>query len=194
MIVVVGAHSRKVGKTSIVCSLLQGIPELEWSAVKISSNRRGTAGVAAIEEGGGARPDCDTSRFLAAGASRAVWIRAQDAEMAGAAAVVREIAAGGRHLIVESNRIVEHLDPDVYVLALDFHIDDFKASARRLFRRADDYVLSRSTCEMPNWPDIPLDELLRKPAHRIEPPDFAPVKLIEELRRRLGLAGQEAAA
>ncbi len=107
---------------------------------------------------------------------------------------VSEIAAGRSHLIVESNRVVEHLDPDFYVLALDFRIDDFKASARRLFHRADAFVLPRSTSRTPDWPELPLDDLTRKPTYRIEPPDYAPAGLAEELRRRLSRAERDVAA
>ncbi|MCB9383516.1 MAG: hypothetical protein H6509_02800 [Bryobacterales bacterium] len=194
MIVAIGAHSRKAGKTSIVCALLRATPEVAWTAVKISSNRRGRPGGLAVHEEDRAGLDRDTGRFLAAGAARAVWMRARDEEMAAAAAELRRIAAEGEAVLVESNRIVEHLDPDLYALALDFCIADFKDSARRLFPRADAYVVAGDGPRPAAWPLLPYGLLRHKPVHRVRPPDYAPAGLIDELRRRLGLLEERAVA
>ena len=194
MIVAIGAHSRKIGKTSIVCSLLRATPEIAWTAVKISSNRRGRPGGFAVYEEDRAGLDRDTGRFLAAGAARAVWIRARDEEMAEAAAELRRIEVASNAVLVESNRIVEHLDPELYALALDPRVSDFKHSARRLFPRADAYVLAGDGPHPAVWPPLPYGLLRRRPVHRVRPPAYAPAGLIEELRRRLGLLEEQAVA
>src|SRR5512147_928957 len=86
--IVVGGHSRKVGKTSVTAGLIHAFREYAWTAIKISSHRH-----ANIPMSGPDRNDdpfrmyeetdrsgtSDTSRFLAAGASRAFWLRANGA-------------------------------------------------------------------------------------------------------------------
>jgi hypothetical protein len=92
MIVAIGSHSRKVGKTSIICAMLRGTPEIRWTAVKISSNRRGlSAGFESFKETASGET-CDTGRYLAAGAAEAYWLRAADADMDRAASFVRALA------------------------------------------------------------------------------------------------------
>jgi len=196
MIVAIGAHSRKIGKTSLVCALLRATPEVAWTAVKISANRRGRPGGLVVCEERAPAQDCDTGRFLAAGAAHAFRMRARDEEMPEAAAELRRIAAASSSgVLVESNRIVEHLEPDLYALALDFRIRDFKASARRLFARADAYVLTGPAAAPPaGWPPLPYDRLRSQPVDRIVPPDYAPPGLINELCSRLGLPEEQAAA
>jgi hypothetical protein len=89
--------------------------------------------------------------------------------------------------IVESNRIVEHIHPDLYALALDFSIDDFKDSARRLFRRADAYLRVRSDVRRPRWDNVAVERLSAHPVYEIAPPDYRPRGFVRDLRDRLGL-------
>ncbi len=187
MLVVIGSHSRKVGKTSIVCAILRGTPEIRWAAVKISSNRTGASGGFECFEETAQRDDRDTGRYLHAGAAESYWLRATDKRMAAAAAYVQALADGDRHLIVESNRIVEHVPPDLYALALDFQIADFKDSARRLFERADAYLLVQSPVARLQWQNIPVERIRTRPVFEVAPPDYRPRGFIRELRERLGL-------
>ena len=81
MLVVVGGHSRNIGKTSVVAGLIGALPEARWTAMKITQFGHGVCSVS------GASCDCclapehsyaiaqepqpgpsDTGRFLAAGA------------------------------------------------------------------------------------------------------------------------------
>ncbi len=194
MIVAIGANSRKVGKTSVVCALLRAMPEFAWTAVKISTNQRGLASSLAIEEETVAALSCDTGRFLVAGANRSIRIRAADSQMRAAAQVLARIVEPNGHLIIESNRIVEWLESGLYLLALDSSNADFKDSARRLFGRADAYIVRPGPRQHPRWPDLPLESFSRKPAYEIHPPSYAPAGLIADLRRRLETDAGEAAA
>ncbi len=203
MIVVVGAHSRNVGKTSIICSILRGTPEAEWTAVKISANRHRKGQEPRLAEEPALSADSvnlsdtasDTARYLAHGARRAFWLRACNDQLAMAAEQVRALSSGSANLIVESNRIVEHLEPDLYLLALDFGVEDFKDSARRLFGRADGYVVSGSRGGRSPWAGVPVEEIDLKPRYSMRPPDYRPRGLLREIRRRLGLrTTREAAA
>ena len=40
-IVVIGGHSRSVGKTSVVAGLISALPELNWTAVKVTQYGHG---------------------------------------------------------------------------------------------------------------------------------------------------------
>lgn len=44
-------------------------------------------------------------------------------------------------MIIESNSIVEFIEPDLYITVLDPSVKDFKTSAQRLFERADAVVV-----------------------------------------------------
>ena len=107
--------------------------------------------------------------------------------MAEAARYVERLALEADHMIIESNRIVEHYMPDLYVLALDFAVADFKDSARRLYTRADSYVVSGTPPAHPLWDDISLDQFEQRPVYEIHPPDYRPQNLIREIRTRLRL-------
>ena len=84
-IVVIGGHSRSVGKTSVVAGLIAALREYEWTAVKITQYGHGVCSANgapcdcatddhswAISEEKNRGGESDTSRFLAAGAARAL--------------------------------------------------------------------------------------------------------------------------
>jgi len=143
-LIVVGGHSRGVGKTSLIAALLPRLPVGKWVAVKISSHRHGdgSAGFAVSEERDAA---CDTpqARWLAAGANRAFLLRARDEAMCEAAAWVRTRLDRGYDLIVESNRIVRYLRPDMVLFVVAPTITDWKASSGDCLRLTDIVVVNR---------------------------------------------------
>src|SRR5947199_8115491 len=88
MLVVIGGHSRNVGKTSVMAGLIAALPECHWTAVKITQYGHGVCSDHGAECGCAdpAHPfavstesetagGTDTSRYLAAGARRAFWVR-----------------------------------------------------------------------------------------------------------------------
>ena len=93
MLVVVGGHSRNIGKTSVVAGLIRKLRGFRWTAAKITLYGND---VCAHDGGGcGCEPasgeafelteeytpnDTDTGRFLAAGAERSFWLRAPAGE------------------------------------------------------------------------------------------------------------------
>jgi hypothetical protein len=175
MLIVVGAHSRKVGKTSIIGGLIRSLPRMEWTALKISSNRDGASRPRAFqfEQEKTSGGHCDTARYLQAGAKRSYWLRASEAQLPAAMPLVRDILDESRNVVIESNRILDYLDPDVYLLALDYSIIDFKQTARRFFTRADAYVLVDRWMQAPRWTGIPLNLLGRRPVFSARPPSWA---------------------
>ena len=94
-IVVIGGHSRSVGKTSVVAGLISALPEFAWTAFKITQYGHGICSAKgqacdcatgdhswAITEEKNRNGDSDTSRFLAAGAERVWWVRTEQGRLA----------------------------------------------------------------------------------------------------------------
>src|SRR5437764_13219653 len=118
-LVVVGGHSRNVGKTSVVAGLISALPEFHWTALKITQYGHGICsadGTAchcatadhswAVSEETDRSGESDTSRFLVAGAQRVLWVRTQQGRLAEAMPIVRSKIAGAKNVIMESNSVV----------------------------------------------------------------------------------------
>jgi hypothetical protein len=135
-LIVVGGHSRGVGKTLLVEQLLRGSAGANWIAVKISAHRHAPDGadVPLIEEARDATARTQTGRYLAAGASRAFLVRAPDRALVHAAAFIQSMRAAGAHVIVESNRLVRHVRPDLLLFVVDPRIADWKDSSDECVR------------------------------------------------------------
>jgi hypothetical protein len=207
MLIVVGGHTRNIGKTSVVAGLIQALPQFDFAAMKITQFGHG------ICSASGASCDCclapehpyaiaeerrpgpsDTGRFLAAGARRSFWVRTATGQLAGAMPAIREVCAASRNLIVESNSIVEFLTPDLYLVVLDFAQADFKASSRRLLSRADACVAIEPGIPMPLWNEVPLESWDAKPRFPVRPPQYVTAALAAFVNERLLAAGASADA
>jgi len=185
MLVVVGGHSRDVGKTSVVAGLIRALPEAGWTAMKITQFGHDVCSVAGKPCGCFLAPDhtfaitreerpnaSDTGRFLAAGARASYWVRTAAGQLRHALPAVREVAAASRNLIIESNSIVEFLDPDLYLVVLDFAKQDFKASSARFLGRADACILVARQGDVPEWPKVAHEVWRGKPRFVARPPDY----------------------
>ena len=157
-LVVIGGHSRSVGKTSVVAGLIAALPEFEWTAAKITQYGHGICSANgeacdcatgdhswAISEERDRRGDSDTSRFLMAGATRVFWVRTEQGHLAEAMPVFRQRIEGARNVIIESNSVMKFLRPDLYLTVLDPSTPDFKTSAREFLDRADAVILHGGT-------------------------------------------------
>src|SRR5205823_12929213 len=142
-IVVIGGHSRSVGKTSVVAGLISALPEFEWTALKITQYGHGVCSANgeacdcatsdhswAISEEHDRSGESDTSRFLVAGAQRALWVRTEQGRLAEVMPAFRHRLEGARNVIIESNSVLKFLRPDLYLTVLDPLTADFKNSAR----------------------------------------------------------------
>src|SRR5438270_8081047 len=138
-IVVVGGHSRSVGKTSVVAGLIAALREFNWTALKITQYGHGICSANgeacdcatddhswAIAEEKDRSGDSDTSRFIVAGASRAYWVRTQQGRLAEAMPEIRRRISGVKNVIFESNSLLKFLRPDLYLTVLDPANADFK--------------------------------------------------------------------
>ncbi|HUX27868.1 MAG TPA: hypothetical protein VMV39_03735 [Terracidiphilus sp.] len=112
-IIVVGGSSKNVGKTALVCGLIAALPEFAWTAVKITSHEHGKA--ESIWEETAAGTETDTARYLAAGARRAFLISTDDADLPFRLGELQAKLEAGAHLIFESNRILQHVQPDIFL-------------------------------------------------------------------------------
>ena len=154
--VVVGGQAHKVGKTSVIAGLIRGLKKFAWTAVKISYH------------GGEAVPDDarsadelpepldfllseesnpegtgDTSLYLAAGARRALWLRAHGRGLSRAVPCLLDALAGDEQVIVESNSLLGFLIPAVFLMVIDESVGHVKPSARQFLARADAFVAVR---------------------------------------------------
>jgi hypothetical protein len=194
--VIIGGHSRNLGKTSVVAGLIAAIPDLDWTAVKITQFGHGVCSAngescdcatdehtQAISEEKSFAGDSDTSRFLVAGAKRSLWVRTKQGWLAEAMPDIRARLAGAGNVIIESNSVMKFLRPDLYISVLDFNTADFKDSAREFLDRAD-AVIVHSGGAQPAW-DVSLKLLRDKKTFSITPPQYVTPELVKFVRERV---------
>ncbi|MGI9103605.1 MAG: hypothetical protein ACR2IF_14295 [Terriglobales bacterium] len=198
-IVVIGGHSRNIGKTSVVAGLIAAIPERHWTAVKITQHPHGLCS-ANEEPCECATPDhsfaileerdrsgkSDTSRFLVAGAERALWVRTREGKLADAMPALRQAIGGAENVIIESNSVLKFLRPDVYLTVLDYATADFKDSAKNFLDLASAVILHDAPPDVPPaWSGVSLKSISAKPVFRVQPPRYVSGELVKFIRARL---------
>lgn len=183
MVVVVGGHSRNIGKTSVICGIIRTLQDLNWTALKISHDAKHEVSHVALwsEETGGS-PQSDSGRFLAAGARRSFWVRTPAGSPEAALPRLREVIGAAENVIIESNSIVESVSPDVFLMVVDGAVADFKPSSRRLLGRAD--LIVPTSPALLNWPGIPASLFGGKPVYPATAPNFESAVLNAAIRRR----------
>jgi hypothetical protein len=146
--IVVGGHSRGVGKTALVVALVRALGGTPVATVKVSAHRHGSGDVAIVEDRDPAA-HTSTGRCLQAGAQRAFLCRCPDEHLPAAAAFVRELIAGGWTVIVESNRLAGWLQADDMLFVVSAATRDWKPSVRLAAPRTDALVLAPGTESIP---------------------------------------------
>jgi len=196
-VIVVGGHTRSIGKTQLVCDVISAFPDVNWIAGKITQYGHGvcaqngencdcapTEHVCALDWEIHPDSGTDSSRFLAAGARRSFWLRTKQGYLAEGLPLLRAVLEQvctnsyglSPSLIVESNSLLQFLKPSLYLAVVDPSKEDFKDSARTALDRADALILrgslNLSPASSPAWTKLP-DRLLReKPSvsqHQGEP-------------------------
>jgi hypothetical protein len=197
-VVVIGGHSRSVGKTSVVAGLIAALPEFHWTALKITQFGHGICSAdgkpcdcatmddhfKALSDEKDVSGESDTSRFLVAGAARSIWVRTRQGMLAQAMPDIHRRIAGAENVIMESNSIMGFIDPDLYLTVLDAAQEDFKVSANEFLDRADAVILHQSAAE-PHWNAISMDRVAGKPRFLIQPPPYVTPEIVEFVRERL---------
>ena len=196
-IIVVGGHSRSVGKTSVVAGLIAALHEFHWTAMKITQYGHGICSAngelcdcatddhswAVTEERDGSG-ESDSSRFLVSGAARSLWVRTRQGMLAEAMPRVRQELAAAKHAILESNSVMRFLRPDLYLTVLDASTADFKLSAQEFLDRADAVILHDGAGQVA-WTNVSLKPVAGKPMFRIQPPQYVTAELVSFVRERL---------
>jgi len=196
-IVIIGGHSRSVGKTSVVAGLISALPEFDWTAVKITQHGHGICSANgeacdcatadhswAISEERDRSGESDTSRFLVAGALRVLWARTEQGRLAEAMPALRKRLEGARNIIIESNSVLKFLRPDLYLTVLDPSTADFKNSAREFLDRASAVILHESS-DLPAWQAVSLKPVVDRPVFRIAPPEYVTPEIGDFVRERI---------
>lgn len=196
-LVVIGGHSRSVGKTSVVAGLISALPEFEWTAVKITQYGHGICSANgeacdcatgdhswAISEELDKSGESDTSRFLVAGAQRVYWVRTEQGRLAEAIPSLRQRLEGERNVIIESNSVLRFLRPNLYLTVLDPATADFKKSAREFLDRADAIILHDAS-RTPQWQSVSIKPVADCPCFRITPPHYVTPEIVKFVRQSL---------
>jgi len=195
-IVVVGGHSRSVGKTSVVAGLIAALPEYHWTALKVTQYGHGVCSANgepcdcatgdhswAMNEERDRSGESDTSRFLVAGAAKVWWVRTQQGRLAEAMPTLRRHLSEAENVIFESNSILKFIRPDLYLTVLDPGTQDFKQSAQAFLDRADAVILHESKDSV--WQGISLKPVAGRPVFRIQPPVYVTPPVVEFVKVRL---------
>jgi hypothetical protein len=209
-LIVVGGHTRSIGKTQLVCDVIRAFPEENWIAGKITQYGHGVC--AKNGENCGCAPDehsyaiswekdaetgTDSSRFLAAGAQRSFWLRTKQGFLAEGLPLLREAlaqlhpttASEPPTLILESNSVLQFVQPSLYFAVIDPSRDDFKDSARIVLDRADALVLRGDSDDAPvseaPWMKLPRQLLNHAPSVRQREGEPLPLPLQVLIRRTL---------
>jgi hypothetical protein len=201
MLVVVGGHSRNIGKTSLVAGLIRKFRSRKWTAAKVTLYGNGVCahdgGACGCEPAAGEafelteeyQPnDTDSGRFLVAGAERSFWLRAPAGELARAAGAICKMIASSANVIVESNSILELVKPDLFLMLLDFSCEDIKPSSLRFMDRADAFVVVDQGINAPLWEDVARGLWDGKPRFLVKPPVYVTAAVADFVRGKLSVA------
>lgn len=206
-IIVVGGHTRSIGKTQLVCDLIAALPDENWIAGKITQYGHGICAqnghdcdcapdehVCAISWEKRAS-EADSGRFLAAGARRSFWLRTKQGFLAEGMPLLRNALHelgreaewdGTGRVILESNTLLQFLKPSLYLMVLDPSKSDFKESAKLQMDRASAFVLRRPLDAAEHMASsaagLPFQLLRGKPQFLQREGEALPPMLLEQVR------------
>lgn len=187
-VIVIGGHTRSIGKTQLVCDVIRAFPDANWIAGKITQYGHGVCAqngencdcapdehICAINWEAHADTGTDSARFLAAGARRSFWLRTKQGFLAEGLpllrAALKDVSSSTNEalppLILESNSLLQFLKPSLYFAVIDPLREDFKDSARSALDRADALVLRGpldNSTAAPPWTRLPAKLLREKPS------------------------------
>jgi hypothetical protein len=204
-VIVVGGHTRSIGKTQLVCDLIAAFPNENWIAGKITQYGHGVCAqngqdcdcapdehICAISWEKQAS-ETDSGRFVAAGAHRSFWLRTKQGFLAEGMPLVRKALeelegedqnTPGR-VILESNTLLQFVRPSLYLMVLDPSKADFKDSAKLQMDRASAFVLRRPLTAADRavaWAGLPLQLLRGKPQFLQREGEALPSGLLQQVQ------------
>ena len=199
-ILVIGGHSRNIGKTSVVAGLIAALPEKRWTAFKITQFGHGVCSAngepcdcetdehtVGVSEERNVGSGTDSARYLAAGAIRSFWVRTRQGQLAEAMPRIRKELEQTENAVIESNSILRFLRPDLYLSVLDPAVADFKESARLYLDRADAVLVPAGVLGRPGWKGVSLKLVEGTPVLAMNPPDYVTDEIVEFVAERLTL-------
>ena len=198
-IVVVGGHTRNIGKTSVVAGLIAAMPEMHWTAFKVTQFGHGMCSangepcdcetaehtVAVSEERIGGDATTDSGRYLAAGAVRSFWVRTRQGDLSEAMPRIRKEMERAENVVIESNSILRFLRPDLYLSVLDPETVDFKDSAKYFLDRADAVLVADGGLGRPEWKGVSLKLVEGTPVLTMRPPLYVTNEVTNFVKERL---------
>jgi hypothetical protein len=198
-IVVVGGHTRNIGKTSVVAGLITALPEMHWTAFKVTQFGHGMCSangepcdcetaehtLAISEERRGGDCTTDSGRYLAAGAARSFWVRTRQGDLSEAMPRIRKEISLAENVVIESNSIMRFLRPDIYLSVLDPETADFKDSAKYFLDRADAVLVAEGELRHPQWKGVSLKLVAGIPILPMRPPVYVTDEVVQFVRERL---------
>jgi hypothetical protein len=211
-VIVVGGHTRSIGKTQLMCDVISAFPEAQWVAGKITQYGHGVCAqngencdcapdehICAVSWETRSDSGTDSGRFLAAGARRSFWLRTKQGFLAEGLPLLRAAlreaglgqSRGPGNLILESNTLLQFVKPSLYLMVLHPAKTDFKESARLQMDRASAFVLRELLPEGTEggnpaaWTGVPLQLLRGRPQFLQREGDVLPGQLMEKVRLML---------
>jgi hypothetical protein len=212
-VIVVGGHTRSIGKTQLVCDVIAAFPEANWIAGKITQYGHGVCAqnghdcdcapdehICAISWEKRADTGTDSARFLQAGARRSFWLRTKQGFLAEGMpllrAALREVdcdsSGESKNVILESNTLLQFLKPSLFLMVVHPAKADFKKSAQLQIDRASALVLREhlppnvEAGDAVGWTGVPLQLLRTKPQFLQRRGQPLPVGVREAVRKTLG--------
>ena len=195
--IVVGGHTRNIGKTSVVAGLIAALPDRQWTAIKITQFGHNVCSAngepcdcetadhtIAISEERSRTSGTDSARYLAAGAQRSLWVRTRQGQLAEAMPRLRGLIAETGNVIIESNSVLRFLRPDIFITVLDPAIADFKPSALRYLDRADAVVMPETATEAA-WQGVAPSLIAHAQKFSMTPQNFCSAELASFVAGRL---------
>lgn len=174
--VVIGGHTRNIGKTSLMAGLIRELRPMNWTAVKITQFGHGVCArdghhcecapkrhAFEISEELDANGQGDTCRFLAAGAARSLWLRVRSGRLGDAVPALFQALEDSSNVILESNSILQFFKPSLFLMVLDSTQKDFKPSAQKALRHADALVFVGGKLRWEAWPEFDVYRLASQP-------------------------------
>jgi molybdopterin-guanine dinucleotide biosynthesis protein len=197
-IVVVGGHTRNIGKTSVMEGLIAGTRGMGWTAFKITQFGHGVCSAngepcdcetaehtIAVSEERERESGTDSSRYLAAGAARSFWVRTRQGQLAKAMPRIRKELERAGNAVIESNSVMRFIRPDLYVSVLDPGVADFKESARYFLDRADAVLIPDGVLGTPAWKGVSLKLVAGTPVFAMRGAEYCSGEFLDFVRDRL---------
>jgi hypothetical protein len=199
-VIVIGGHTRNIGKTSLAAGLIRELRDLSWTAVKITQYGHGvcsrdgepctcapTRHAFVLTEEQDSFGRADTCRLLAAGARRSLWLRVRQGQLGDAIPTLEHALSHDAYVLIESNSILAFLRPLLYLALLDGAKEDFKESTRKFLPAVDALIPVGAAPRLDVWPGVDSPSLLKKPQFSVTPGDYLNSDLLRFVRTALGL-------